>query len=199
MHVIGLHIYSGSKGGLELDLYLLWEGGFRSVTISEDWGKYLVCISTFSMSVFPCSLFSYIYTIAFLISALQVWKASLYSSLATCSCFHYLYFSFLFLSLTSRSLLSHASFLTSRRDFLCWRMESSCALRKVSLRSCQFCSICMSLRSVSQGISSCNCLNKWKFTLWSAGSLFHCLPAPSSLRSQTLPKHGHYSPDYLHS
>lgn len=40
--------------------------------------------------------------------------------------FHYLYIFFFSLSLTSRPLVNHASFLPPL-DFLCWEMESSCA------------------------------------------------------------------------
>jgi len=63
------------------------------------------------------------------------------------------------LSLTSKSLLTHASFLPFLLDFINWGMESSCELRKASLKCCQFCSIPLSLRTASQGISSKNNLN----------------------------------------
>lgn len=39
-------------------------------------------------------------------------------------------------------------------DFFCWDIENSSALRKVSLKTCQLCSISLSLRIFSQGISS---------------------------------------------
>ena len=76
--------------------------------------------------------------------------ASLYSSQAT----HPLALFSYHLSLTNWSLLSHDSSLFPLLSFLCWGVESSCAPRKVSLKSCQLCSIPVSLRTVSQVISS---------------------------------------------
>lgn len=43
--------------------------------------------------------------------------------------------------------------------------ENSCALRKMTLKSCQFWSAPLSLRTVSQWISFANSLNNWKFAL----------------------------------
>jgi len=89
--------------------------------------------------------------------------ASLYSSLATHLCFYCLYFLSFSLGLTSRSLLSHAGFLPPLPDFLLWAMESSCAFRNMFLKCCQLCSVPLSLRKASQGISSSNSLNSQKF------------------------------------
>jgi len=100
--------------------------------------------------------FNSICALAFSVLSLHVRIASLYCSQATYPCFLCLCFSFFSLTFTGRSLLSHADILPPLLDFLCWGMESSCALRKVSLKSCQFCFVPMSLRTVSQGISSNN-------------------------------------------
>jgi len=81
------------------------------------------------------------------------------------SCCHCLYFSFFPLSLTSSSMLGHASFLTGFPNFLLWGMESSCASRKAFLKCCQLCFVPFSLRTVSQGILSRNSLNSLKFAL----------------------------------
>lgn len=64
-----------------------------------------------------------------------------------------------------RPLLSHFRFLSHLLDFLRWGMEISCALRKVLLKSCQLCSIPMSLRTVFQRIPFNNSLNNHKFIL----------------------------------
>jgi len=50
-------------------------------------------------------------------------------------------------------------------NFFYWMMESCCALRRVSLKSCQLCSVPMPLRTVSQGIPSSNSLSSLKFAL----------------------------------
>ena len=44
-------------------------------------------------------------------------------------------------------------------------MEISCSFRKVSLKNCQLCSVFMSKRAVSQGISSNNALGRQNFAL----------------------------------
>ncbi|KAK4811189.1 hypothetical protein QYF61_019820 [Mycteria americana] len=71
-------------------------------------------------------------------------------ALDACPSFYFLCISFLHFSLTRRSLLSHAGLLPSLPDFLHMGIESSCALRKMSL-SCQLCSSSLSLRAISQG------------------------------------------------
>jgi len=81
---------------------------------------------------------------------------NLYSTQATHLCFHCLYFSFFSFCLTSRLLLSHAGFLPLLLDFLCRGMESSCGLRKVSIKNCHFCSTPTFLRTLSQVISTYN-------------------------------------------
>ncbi|KAK4806919.1 LOW QUALITY PROTEIN: hypothetical protein QYF61_012640 [Mycteria americana] len=85
--------------------------------------------------------------LAFLIPSLHIQAESLYSSQDTCPCFHCLCISFLHFSLTKRSLLSHAGLLPSLPDFLHMGIESSCVLRKMSLKSCQLCSAPLSLRA----------------------------------------------------
>ena len=72
---------------------------------------------------------------------------------------------FLAFSLISRSLLSYASSLLPLLNFSYWRMETSCALRKVPLKNCQLCFTPLFLRTVPQEISSSNSLNNWNFTL----------------------------------
>ncbi|KAK4806258.1 hypothetical protein QYF61_013402 [Mycteria americana] len=69
-------------------------------------------------------------------------------------CFHCLCISFLHFSLARRSLLSRAGLLPSLPDFLHVGIDSFCALRKISLKSCQLCSAPLSLRAVSQGVPS---------------------------------------------
>ena len=122
----------------------------------------------------------------------------LFSSQATHPCFHCLYFSLSF-SLTRRSVFSHAGLLPPVLSFLCWGMESSCALRKASLNCCQFCSIPLFLRTVSQGISSNNSLNSQKFTLLKFRVLTLLLPGLCSSKTCTQLGHSHYSPDCLQS
>ncbi|KAK4810548.1 hypothetical protein QYF61_004511 [Mycteria americana] len=89
--------------------------------------------------------------LAFLIPSLHIQAVSLYSSQDTHPWFHCLCISFLRCTLSRRSLLSHAGLLPSLPDFLHMRTESSCTLRKTSLKSCQLCSAPLSLRAVSQG------------------------------------------------
>ena len=61
-------------------------------------------------------------------------------------------------------MLIHAVHPHSLLDF-CWGMESHCALRRVSLKSCQLCSVPMPLRTVSQGIPLSSSLSSQKFAL----------------------------------
>lgn len=85
---------------------------------------------------------------------------------ATCTCFSWLCISFLFLSLRSRSLLFKPHrFPVCLAYFLNIRMEGSCSLRKVSLKSCQLLSATLSLRTVFQGILPTNSLSSWNSTL----------------------------------
>lgn len=63
--------------------------------------------------------------------------ASLYSYQVTCPCFHCLCVFFLLSSLSSRSHFSHAVFSPSFPDFLHLGLNSSCALRKTSLKKWQ--------------------------------------------------------------
>jgi len=93
--------------------------------------------------------FSSACALAILIPCLQVQMASLYSSQVTHPCFQSLYVPFLPPSLPSRSLLSHAGFLPCLPAFLFRRMESSCDLRKAPLKSSQFSSASLSLRTAS--------------------------------------------------
>lgn len=107
--------------------------------------------------------FNSICALPFLISSLCVQMAFLYSSQATLLLFC-LCISILSLSSTSKSLLSHVGFLSLLLDFLCWRIESSCALREVALKSCQLCSGPLFRRTVCQEISSNNSLHSLKFS-----------------------------------
>lgn len=107
---------------------------------------------------------SSISTLIFLISALHVPIALLYSSQAIHPQFHCLFISFVFLNLTSRFLLSHTVFLPSLLD-LHMGMETTQVLRKVSLKFYQLCSVLLSLQTTSQEISSNNSSNSWKFPL----------------------------------
>lgn len=77
--------------------------------------------------------------------------------------FHCLCISFLSLSLISRSLISHVSYLSSLLVFLHIGRETSFALRKASLKSCQFCFALLSLRTAFHGTSSSNFLHSLKF------------------------------------
>lgn len=90
---------------------------------------------------------------------------SLYSSQATHLSICCLYTSFLSLSLTRESLQYHVSFLPSLPEFFCWRIWSSCTLRKACLKSYCLCSTPLSLRTSSQAISLSNPLNSLKFSL----------------------------------
>jgi len=65
-------------------------------------------------------------------------------------------------------------------------MESSCAFRKASLKFCQLCSVPLSLRIVSWGISSNNSLNNLKFRVLTA--LF---ARPAFLEIANLAGHAH--------
>ena len=68
-------------------------------------------------------------------------------------------------SLSCRSLHSHNGRLPFLLDCFCWGMESRCALRRVSLKSCQLCSVPVPLRTVSQGIPLSSSLSSWMFAL----------------------------------
>mgnify|MGYP001855354442 CR=1 FL=1 len=61
-----------------------------------------------------------------------------------------------------QTFLSHVSLLPPLLDFLWLGMESTYSLRKVSLKSCQLCSVPMPLRTASQGIPYNNSLNSQK-------------------------------------
>ena len=76
------------------------------------------------------------WALAFLNPSIHSLAASLYSSYGTFLCFHCLCIFFLLFSLTSRSWFSHTSLLPSFPDLLHLWMESSCALRKSSLKIC---------------------------------------------------------------
>ena len=103
--------------------------------------------------------------LGFLILSLHTQTTALYSSQDTQPCFHLLYLSPFSLSLSCRSLHSHGSRLPPLLDSFCWGIESHCALRRVSLKSCQLCSAPMPLWTVSQGIPLSSSLSSWKFAL----------------------------------
>ena len=86
------------------------------------------------------------------------------SSQETSPCFHCLC-SALFLSLTSISCLGHACLFPSLPDSLHLGIESSGALWNISLKTCQLCSVPLSLRTVSQGVLLTISLKSWKFAL----------------------------------
>ena len=81
------------------------------------------------------------------------------------SCFHFLYISLFSLSLSCRSLHRHNGHLPPLLKFFSWGMENHCALRRVSLKSCQFCSVPMPSWTVSQGIPLSSSLSSRKFAL----------------------------------
>ncbi|KAK4805578.1 hypothetical protein QYF61_009343 [Mycteria americana] len=101
---------------------------------------------SFFLSFAPLAKFSSNCALPFLIPSLCIWAVSLYSSQDTRPLFHCLCISFLHFSLRRRSLLSHAGLLLSLPDFIQVGIGSSCALRKMSLKSCQLCSAPLSLR-----------------------------------------------------
>lgn len=103
--------------------------------------------------------------LAFFIPFLHIQAAPLCSSQAICPWFHCLCISFSCFNLTKMSLLSHADVLHSLPDCLHMGIESSCAPRKMCLKSRQLSSASSSLRAVSLEVPSCNSLNNWKFTL----------------------------------
>lgn len=123
----------------------------------------------------------------FLITSLCIWTAFLHSSQATFSCIHCLYISSSFLSLTSKSLLSHAVLLPPLLNCLC---------RKSSSKIYQVCSILLYLRPTSQEFSSNNSLNSKKFILlmFKFLKLFFANPTFLKITNST---HAHYSPDCL--
>lgn len=84
-----------------------------------------------------------------LLSHLQIWTRSLHLSRP-----HVSASTFLFLSLRSRPFSSDLTcFQSVFLDFLNTTIEDSCALRKVSLKSCQLLSSALSLTIICQGIS----------------------------------------------
>lgn len=119
----------------------LSEGAHSSLPVSSD---HFICRIPSCYLSYPS--LSSISALVFLIPLLHPWIASLYSSQATHSYFHCPY-----TSLFSLSLISHDCFLPPFHDVLWWRMENSCAFRKVSLKSCQLCSVSTSLQTVSRG------------------------------------------------
>lgn len=140
--------FSIVRGGSLSFAYLLWPVYLRN---------------SFLLFSTPLIKFNYICTLAILISSLHIQAASPHCSQVTHSTFHIL----LVLSqiLTSRSSLSHLSFLSLLSDFFCWEIESSYAPRKVSLKCCQLYSVLFSQRTVFQGISSSNSLQILEFSL----------------------------------
>lgn len=112
----------------------------------------------------PCQI-QFCCALAFMIPSLLIWMASMYYSQATNPCFHFLYISFLSLTLTGRLLFSHASFLTPLLVSLYWGIESSDALGKMSLKRCQLCSCPFFLSIASQRISPNNHLNRQKLAV----------------------------------
>jgi len=93
-----------------------------------------------------------------------MWTTSLYSSQATQPCFHFPNISLFSLSLSCRSLHSHAGCLPPPLNF-CWGTESSYVLRRVSLKSCQNCSVTVPSRIFSQGIPHSSSLSSQNFAL----------------------------------
>ena len=87
----------------------------------------------------------------------------LYSSQDMCPCFHCLCISLMFQ--LDHDILSHAGLLPSLPDFLHRGMESSSALRKMSLNRCQLSSAPLPLKAVPQGVPATSSLNKRKFAL----------------------------------
>lgn len=105
------------------------------------------------------------YASASRIPFLRIRAASLYFSQDMCPCFHCLRVSFLHFSLNRRPSLSHAGLLASLPDFLYLASESSCALRKMSLKSSRLFSAPLSQSAASQGIPSAASLDNRKFAL----------------------------------
>lgn len=90
-------------------------------------------------------------TLAFLTLSLHIQAVSQYSSQDTSPYFHWLCIPSCTFTLITRSWLIHGGLLPSFPDFSPVRIENSCALWKVSLKICQFCSAPLSLRAVSRG------------------------------------------------
>jgi len=103
--------------------------------------------------------------------------------IAKCRVFHCLCSSLFFLSLTSISCLGHAGLFPSLPDFLHLGIESSCALWNTSLKTCQLCSVPLSLRTVSQGVLLTISLKSWKFALLKFRVLTMLFVIPISLSS----------------
>lgn len=129
--------------------------------------------------------------LAFFISPLRSWSASLYYSQCMCSCFHCLCISIF--SLIRRSFLSHAGLLPSLPDFQHMETESSCAPRKSAFRSCHFFLLFLSLRKFSQVVPSINSLNNWKLALLKFRVLC-LLDKPISLKFVNSTRRNHCSP-----
>jgi len=109
--------------------------------------------------------FSSIYALTFLILSLHIQTTALNSSQDTHPCFHFLYISLFSLSLSCRSLLSHADQPPPLLSFFCWGIESSCAVRRLSLKSCQLCYVPVPSRTLSQEIPPCSSLSSQNFAL----------------------------------
>ena len=69
------------------------------------------------------------------------------------------------LGFSCRSLHSHDNHLPPLLNFFCWGTENHCTLKRVSLKSCQLCSVPTLLRTVSQGIPLSSSLSSRKFAL----------------------------------
>jgi len=95
------------------------------------------CRSLSCSSLASLAKFSSNWALAFLMPSLHNSAASLLSSHGTCPCFYYLCIFFLLFSLISRFWFSHSGLLPSFPGLLQLGMESSCMLRKASLKVCQ--------------------------------------------------------------
>lgn len=110
--------------------------------------------------------------------------------------FHCLYMSFLSLSLMRRSLTSHASYLPPPHVFLHLGTETSCALRKAYLKSWQFCSAPLFLRTAFQRASSSSSLHSLKFAFLKFRILTLLFTRPIFLKITNSTKlQRHYSPE----
>jgi len=147
--VASLPVSLMSRGTLSLTIF------FRLTYLYKTFLLFFVSLAKLSSS---CAL-------AFLTPSLHNQAASLYSSQEASPCFHCLCSSFFFLSMTSISCLSHAGLFPSLPDFLHLGIESSCSLWNTSLKTCELCSVPLSLRTVSQGVLLTISLKSWKFAL----------------------------------
>lgn len=108
----------------------------------------------------------YICAFASVIPSLPIWTISLYLSrphVSASSGCAFLSYSSVWGADSCSS--NHSGFPYALLDFLNIRMEGSCALWKVSLKSCQLLSATLSLRTVFQGILPTNSLSGWNSTL----------------------------------